>query len=286
MVSTAALAETATLVGDPARANMLGALMDGRALTATELAGAAGVTPQTASGHLSRLTQAGLLEMARQGRHRYYRLASPGVARMLEAILAVAGTPGHRSVVVGPRDTALRAARTCYDHLAGRLGVALADAMAARGHVELAADGGVLTEAGASFLAGLGVALQERPRTGRVFCRPCLDWSERRPHMAGALGAALCTHCLTAGWIRRLPGTRAVGVTPAGRVAFRSAFGIAALLYSNGLAAEPVAPARDSPDGRRGEMGRAAQRARVAIRLQEAAPRGGGQCRVHVAVHG
>src|SRR4051812_5815180 len=136
MANIASLAQTASLVGDPARANMLIALMDGRALTASELARAAGVTPQTASGHLARLTGAGLLALERQGRHHYHRLASTEVARMLEGIMAVAETTagaGRRPVVVGPRDAALRAARTCYDHLAGRLGVALADALTGRG---------------------------------------------------------------------------------------------------------------------------------------------------------
>lgn len=141
----------------------------------------------------------------------------------------------QRPVVVGPRDVALRAARTCYDHLAGRLAVAMADAMVARGHIELSADGGALTPNGATFLRSLGVdlALAEayaarRGGTGRVFCRPCLDWSERRSHVAGAVGAALCNCCFTLGWVRRMKGTRAITVTPVGWRGIKSAFGVEA----------------------------------------------------------
>ncbi|HWX49842.1 MAG TPA: helix-turn-helix transcriptional regulator [Roseomonas sp.] len=230
MLSTAAFAETAALMGDPARANMLAALMDGRALTATELARTAGIAPQTASGHLARLTEAGLLAVERQGRHRYHRLATPAVAQMLEGIMAVAaggtGRPRRAPAVVGPRDQALRQARTCYDHLAGRIAVAMADRMVARGQIEFAPDGGALTEAGADFLRGLGLDLAPvvvRPGR-RVFCRPCLDWSERRPHIGGTLGAALCGHCFARGWMRRIEGTRAVSVTPSGRLALGKAF--------------------------------------------------------------
>ena len=237
MVSTTALAETASLVGDPARANMLAALMDGRALTATELARAAAIMPQTASGHLARLTAAGLLTVEQQGRHRYHRLASPGVARMLEGIMAVAETGQaagrvRRPVVVGPRDVAMRAARTCYGHLAGRLAVAMADAMVEHGHIELSADGGAVTPEGAAFLQSLGVDLPntEGPAAkrsgGRVFCRPCLDWSERRSHVAGTVGAALCACCFKLGWVRRIDGTRALIVTPKGRRGIRQSFGV------------------------------------------------------------
>ena len=175
------IAVTASLLGDPSRANMLAALMDGRALTAKELAYAAHVTPQTASGHLGKLADGGLLAAEKQGRHRYYRLASPLIGQMLEGVMAVAGpeSPGSTAWRGGE---ALRTARTCYDHLAGRLGVALADALSARGHVTLGTDGGEVTEQGARFLDGFGAS----PAPGRrVFCRPCLDWSERRPHLAG-----------------------------------------------------------------------------------------------------
>jgi DNA-binding transcriptional ArsR family regulator len=230
MPTNAALAETAALIGEPARAAMLAALLDGRALTAGELAEAAGITPQTASGHLGRLTEAGLLAMARQGRHRYHRLASPAVARLIEGLLDVAAARPRRVVATGPRDAALRRARTCYDHLAGRLAVAIADALVARGRIELTADGGAVTAAGQNFLAGLGVGglgAAGAPGRGRLFCRPCLDWSERRPHVAGVLGAALCTRCFELGWVRRKAGGRALEITPPGWRGFAEAFGIA-----------------------------------------------------------
>jgi DNA-binding transcriptional ArsR family regulator len=226
-LTTAAFAETAALMGDPARAAMLQALMDGRALTAGELARSAGITPQTASAHLARLTEAGLLAMEKQGRHRYHRLAGPAVAQMLEGVMAFAATarPASR-LATGPRDAAMRDARTCYDHLAGRLGVAIADSLVARGLLELTPEAGALTGAGTDFLRRLGVALPAR--RGRLLCRPCLDWSERRPHLAGALGAALCSHCLAQGWIRREAGSRTVRITRAGEAGLRAAFGIGA----------------------------------------------------------
>lgn len=233
MDSTAQLAAIATLVGDSARAAMLAALMDGRALTATELASTAGITAQTASGHLSRLTSAGLLSMEKQGRHRYHRLASQSVARMVEGLMQVATGLARpsRPVTVGPRDAALRAARTCYDHLAGRLGVAIADALTHRGHLEFSEDGGLVTPTGLAMFRTLGIHPAQIQTTmakkrGRILCRPCLDWSERRPHLAGFLGAALCTHCLDHGWIRRSIGSRAVEITPQGRRMFQETFGL------------------------------------------------------------
>jgi DNA-binding transcriptional ArsR family regulator len=243
MLTTSGFAATAALVGDPARACMLTALMDGRALTAAELAQAAGIAPQTASGHLAQLTEAGLLAMQRQGRHRYHRLASAAVAQMVESIMSVASdraaaSDGRRpvAVAVGPRDAALRRARTCYDHLAGQLAVAIADRMVARAQVDLSPDGGALTEDGTGFLRGLGVDLDAdaaragRRSGGRVFCRPCLDWSERRPHIAGAVGSALCQTCFARGWVRRIDGTRALAVTPAGRMALGRAFGLSGVV--------------------------------------------------------
>ncbi|HEY0183105.1 MAG TPA: helix-turn-helix transcriptional regulator [Rhodopila sp.] len=215
------MASVAALLGDPARANMLTALLDGRALTAKELAFAARVSPQTASGHLARLTDASLLAVERQGRHRYFRLSSPLVGHMLESVMAVAGPAPRLTSWRGGE--ALRNARTCYDHLAGRLGVALADSLCEAGHVALSHDGGEVTESGHAFLRGFGA----QPATGkRVFCRPCLDWSERRPHIAGRLGAALASRCLELGWIARQRDSRAVTVTPAGTAGFATTFGI------------------------------------------------------------
>jgi DNA-binding transcriptional ArsR family regulator len=217
------IAATAALLGDPARANILAALMDGRALTAKELAYAAHVTPQTASGHLAKLSEGGLLTGEKQGRHRYYRLASQLVGQMLEGVMAVSGPEPTRATTWRGGE-ALRTARTCYDHLAGRLGVALADALTAHGHVTLGADGGEVTEAGLRFLGEFGAT----PTAGRrVFCRPCLDWSERRPHLAGRVGAALACRCFELGWIKRQRDTRAVAITNEGREGLRGTFGIA-----------------------------------------------------------
>lgn len=234
MPSTAKLASVAALLGDPARAAMLQAMMDGRALTATELAGAAGITPQTASSHLARLTDSGLLAMEKQGRHRYHRLATPAMARLIEDLMQVASEiekPG-RPVITGPRDAALREARTCYDHLAGRLGVAIADALVDAGHVELDSDAGIVTTSGLALFdrIGLDVSLIAPNPTAakrrRLLCRPCLDWSERRPHLAGKLGVALCRMSFDKGWVRRVEGSRAVTVTPKGQRAFREMLGV------------------------------------------------------------
>lgn len=224
------MAEIGALLGEPARAAMLDVLMDGRALTAGELAAAAGITPQTASGHLARLTTAGLLAVERQGRHRYHRLAGAEVAQLLEGLmeLAAAGDGRRpRAPQVGPRGAAMRVARTCYDHLAGRLGVAIADGLVARGAVELDDGVGRITEQGLALLRGYGIEPAAGDgRTARPLCRPCLDWSERRPHLAGRLGATICRHALEQDWVRRLPDTRALQVTPKGRAALRAVFGV------------------------------------------------------------
>jgi len=233
MASNALFAEVAAVAADPTRASMLHALMGGRALTAVELATVAGITPQTTSGHLRRMTAVGVLSVQKQGRHRYHRLAGPSIARMLESIMQVAAElePAGRTLVVGPRDAALRKARTCYDHFAGQLGVAIADALVARGHVELSGDAGILTDAGLTQLVEIGIdvepMLQRRTkRSGRILCRPCLDWSERRPHLAGLVGAAICAHGMQQGWTRRLEGTRAVLVTPQGQRVLRERLGV------------------------------------------------------------
>lgn len=216
------LAEIAHLMGDPARANMLHALMDGRALTAKELAFLAGVAPQTASGHLGKLMQGGLLAVTVQGRHRYHRLAGPEVAQALEGlmVLAGAGTGGRRLPArVGAE---LSQARTCYDHFAGRLGTAIHDALVAGGHLAVAEGGYGLTASGEAVFAALGVARPDKPPR-RALLRPCLDWSERRPHLAGHLAAALACRCFETGWVLRRKDSRAVTLTQAGRAALASA---------------------------------------------------------------
>jgi DNA-binding transcriptional ArsR family regulator len=220
------LSQIAALLGDPARANMLASLLDGRALTAGELAYAARVTPQTASEHLGKLVDAGVLApVKRQGRHRYHRLASPQVATMLENIMVVAGAaPPEPRLSSWRGGEALRNARTCYDHLAGRLGVGIADALVAHSHLIFEDDGGEVTASGIAFLRRIGIVIDARP--GLRYCRPCLDWSERRPHLAGRVGAALACRFFDLGWIIRQPGARAVLMSDAGRSGFVEQFGL------------------------------------------------------------
>ena len=226
MISGAMIAEIAALAGDPARANILTALLDGRAMTATELAYAARVTPQTASAHLAKLTEAGLITATPSGRHRYFRLTSAKVAQMLESIVAVAGDNRPRFRPLSRQAAELRAARVCYDHLAGQLGVRIADAMVARGYLVLEDDGGRITEAGIRFLWDLGIDTRIAGKGRRHLCRACLDWTERRPHIGGAIGAALAERWLALGWIARAKGSRAVAVTPAGERGFRDSLGM------------------------------------------------------------
>jgi DNA-binding transcriptional ArsR family regulator len=229
MVSGITLAEIAALIGDVARANILSALMDGRALTAGELAWHSGVSASTASGHLARLGEANLISLERQGRHRYYRLASPEVAQAIEALMAVASFGPKRHRPVGPKDEALRNARTCYDHLAGRLGIAIADSLSLRRHVVLSESAGIITEEGQRFLCDLGIDLDAGKKGVRAPCRTCLDWSERRPHLSGRLGAALCTRFFELGWIARIKDSRALSITAEGRRGLQEAFGIESL---------------------------------------------------------
>lgn len=203
---------------------MLTALMDGRALTASELAGIAGVTLQTASGHLAKLSEANLIEMEKQGRHRYFRLSGPDVAEVLERLMGLAQRTGAVRVRTGPKDQALRTARICYDHLAGERGVEMLDA-ARRLHL-IAEDADLaLTAKGRDFFTGLGVDIDRLENGKRPLCRACLDWSERRNHLGGALGAALLDTFIARGWARRLEG-RVISFTPAGAQAFRSSFSI------------------------------------------------------------
>jgi DNA-binding transcriptional ArsR family regulator len=219
------LAEVAQLVGDPGRANILSTLMDGRSLTASELAVVAGVTAQTASSHLAKLVKRELLSVEQRGPRRFYRLASPLVAQMLEGIMTVAVTGPQRFRPPSRIDADMRRARTCYDHLAGELGVAVTDAMVERRYVVLDADAGHMTAKGSNFLAGLGIDLASPGRSRRAFCRPCLDWSERRPHLAGRVGAAIAHLGFERDWIRRRRTGRSVEITEHGIVAFREVFG-------------------------------------------------------------
>ena len=213
MSDTNRIAATAALLGDPARANMLAALLDGRALTAKELAYAAHVTPQTASGHLAKLSDGGLLAGEKQGRHRYYRLASPLVGQMLEGVMAVTGPEPARATTWRGGE-ALRTARTCYDHLAGRLGVALADALTDRGHVALGADGGEVTERRGAVPRG--VRRGAGARAAGVL--PAVSGLERAAAASGGrVGAALACRCFELGWIARQRDTRAVAITATGR---------------------------------------------------------------------
>jgi len=231
-MNTNQIAHIAGLVGEPARTAMLVALMDGRALTARELADAGHITAQTASRHLALLVEAGLLRLERQGRHRYHRLASADVARVLEGLMQLAvqqpAPAVSRRVVVGPRDAALRTARTCYDHIAGRLGVAITEHLLDEGAMAFDGDaGGHVTAQAAPVLQRLGIDAATDPGGGgkRPHCRPCLDWSERRMHLAGRLGAVICSHCLDQGWLLRRSDTRALEITPGGAVALRNWLG-------------------------------------------------------------
>jgi DNA-binding transcriptional ArsR family regulator len=234
MVAAANMVEVAALVGDTARATMLSALMGGQALTASELAARARISKSTASGHLTKLVGARLLGVTQKRRNRYYSIASPLVAKMLESIKAVAAieTPS-RYQPRSTQDDRLRMARTCYDHLAGQLGVAIADALVSKGYIVLTDDGGEVTDSGTHFLSVFGAELTPKSRSRRIFCRPCLDWSERRYHIAGLVGAEIWRRCLELGWLRRERDTRAMRITPTGHIGLRDVFGITLKLGSS-----------------------------------------------------
>lgn len=219
------IARIAALVADPARSCMLLALMDGRALTATELSGLAGVTKQTASGHLAKLVDGEVLAVEAQGRHRYFRLAGAHVAALIEALMVFssdAAPPVRTSAHTGPKEPALRKARVCYDHLAGEMGVALYDRAVEAGW--LADDLGV-TDKGWSKFSSIGVTPDSLPRSNRPQCRACLDWSQRRHHLAGLIGKATLDRLFVLSWARRLPASRVVAFTPEGERRFREWIG-------------------------------------------------------------
>ncbi|MFI0842757.1 ArsR/SmtB family transcription factor [Mesorhizobium sp. IMUNJ 23232] len=218
------IARIASLVGDPARANMLTALMGGAALTASELAMEAGVGLPTASSHLAKLGEGGLLTQSSQGRHRYFRLAGPQVAAMLESIMGVAEAAGPKRARPGPRDASMREARVCYDHLAGDQAVAMLDGFVARGILQREGEDVAMGSAGPVFFADSGIDLSNLPGKRRPVCRACLDWSVRRSHLAGALGAAILDRILAEKWARRDPESRVVRFTPPGRKVFEKTF--------------------------------------------------------------
>jgi DNA-binding transcriptional ArsR family regulator len=233
------IALIASLVGDPARANMLTALLTGRALTATELAHEAGITPQTASSHLSKLELGRLIEQEKQGRHRYYRLADSDVAGVLEGLAGLAARAGHMRVRTGPKDPALRRARICYDHLAGDLGVQMLDSMKRQRLVRQRSQEIELTAEGRRFLENnLQISTEALAHPRRPVCKACLDWSERRHHLAGTLGAAMMNRFTELKWAARdaAPGSRVVNFSRNGEKRFAALFGTAdgAMLYSAG----------------------------------------------------
>lgn len=213
------ISRIAALVGEPARAEMLTALMGGQALTATELAHHAEVTKQTASAHLAKLLDARLLAVESQGRHRYFRLADRDVAQLLESLMGVAYRAGAVRLKSSPREPALRHARVCYDHLAGDLGVLLYDGLRKRGWLRGEGTALAVSSTGVAALQSLGIAWQGPSR--RPECRTCLDWSVRRHHLAGALGAALLQHCYVRRWATRLKDSRVVQFTPSGERSLR-----------------------------------------------------------------
>lgn len=212
------------MIGDPARANMLIALMSGKALTATELASEAGITVQTASSHLSKLEGAGLLQQRKQGRHRYFTLADEDVAEVLESLMGLAARRGLMRTRTGPKDPALRHARVCYNHLAGDLGVQLFDSLQQRDLLVGSESDFTLTDAGRAFLDEMGIDVSALERERRPVCKSCLDWSERRTHMAGALGTAMLTRFMELGWADRVPKSRVISFSAKGQKAFEKHF--------------------------------------------------------------
>ena len=222
------IAYVAALIGDPARANMLSALMSGKALTATELASEAGITLQTASSHLGKLHDGGLLRQRKQGRHKYFSLAGTDVAHVLEGLMGLAAGAGHLRTRTGPKDAQLRKARVCYNHLAGDMGTRLFDNLTARRFLMSRGDGLVLTRGGAAFATDFGIVVAALQAAKSPLCRECLDWSERRSHLAGRLGRALLARFEELGWARRDRETRVVTFSKSGEKRFAGMFGAGA----------------------------------------------------------
>ena len=218
------IAHVAALIGDPARANMLTALMSGKALTVSELAEEAGVTIQTASSHLSKLDDGGLLRPRKQGRHKYFSLANDEVAHVLEGLMGLAAGSGHLRKRTGPKDAELRQARVCYNHLAGDMGTQMFDSLMARGHLVLHGDNLELTRSGEAFVTEIGIDVARLRQNKSPLCRECLDWSERRSHLAGSLGRALLSRFEDLSWATRDQKTRVVSFSANGAKEFERLF--------------------------------------------------------------
>ena len=218
------IAHIAALIGDPARANMLTTLMSGKALTVSELAEEAGVTIQTASSHLSKLDEGGLLRPRKQGRHKYFSLASDEVARVLEGLMGLAAGSGYLRKRTGPRDTELRQARVCYNHLAGDRGTQMFDSLKKQGHLLLDGEELELTAAGTAFASEFGIDIEGLRKARAPLCRECLDWSERRSHLAGSLGRALLCRFEGLSWAKRDQKTRVVTFSRTGAQEFNKLF--------------------------------------------------------------
>lgn len=220
------ISHIAALIGDPARANILTALMDGRALTASELAEEAGVTLSTTSGHLSKLEAADLIQHRKSGRHKYFHLADGDVAAVLEALMGLAANRGGRRVRTGPKDQQMREARVCYNHLAGAMGVQIFQSLVGQGALVENGEDVQITDEGRKFASKFGVDVTALEAARAPMCRSCLDWSERRTHLAGTLGRALLARMIETGWAKRDDDTRVVSFTQKGRAAFEKAFAL------------------------------------------------------------
>ncbi|MGE7690258.1 ArsR/SmtB family transcription factor [Lysinibacillus sp. NPDC097214] len=218
------MAEIASLLGETSRATMLASMMDDRFHTASELAYMAAIKPQTASFHLAKLVEGNLVRVEKQGRHRYFQLAGEEIAQLLESFLAISPPPEVRSLKQSSQMKLLQDARTCYDHLAGKLGVQLTESLLNAGFLKLEDKQFLITAEGAQFFTDFGLDLDDLKRKRRSFSHACLDWSERRYHLAGALGQGMLTHFLSLGWVTRVPSIRAIKVTEKGRAGFKEVF--------------------------------------------------------------
>ncbi|ADO54521.1 ArsR/SmtB family transcription factor [Paenibacillus polymyxa] len=220
------VAMIASLVSEPSRAAILTALLDGRFHTASELAHMAGIKPQTASFHLAKMTEAQVVTVEKQGRHRYYGIQDPEVAQVMESLLSIAPPVPIKSFKQASENEAIRLARTCYDHVAGHLGVQIMSFFIQRGILSEDQDGLHITQQGEIFFADFQIDLKNTRQKRRSFSHKCLDWSERRHHLAGALGSALLDRLFELHWVEHLPTTRAIRITAEGKRGFKEVFSI------------------------------------------------------------